>query len=69
MSLARRVKSYINLSSTEGKIRKLCTDFEMAPFQDILAVEMQRHPANAGNFNVRPIAAAGHAKESGVARV
>jgi polysaccharide deacetylase family protein (PEP-CTERM system associated) len=69
MSLARRVKSYINLSSTEGKIRKLCTDFEMAPFQDILAMEMQRHSAKVGNREVMQIAAAGQVKESGAARV
>jgi hypothetical protein len=69
MSLARRVKSYINLSSTEGKIRKLCADFEMAPFQEILAMEMQRHSAKVGSREVMQIAAAGQAKESEAARV
>ena len=69
MSWARRIKSYINLSSTERKIRRLCADFEMAPFEDILAVEMQRHPANAGSLRAAQIPTADDAQESEVARV
>jgi polysaccharide deacetylase family protein (PEP-CTERM system associated) len=69
MSWARRIKSYINLSSTERKIRRLCADFEMAPFEDILAVEMQRHPAKAGSLRAAQIPAADDAQESEVARV
>jgi hypothetical protein len=69
MSWPRRIKSYINIASTEGKIRKLCADFEMATFQDILAVEMQRHRLNDGNLRAAQIPTAGHAEESEVARV
>jgi hypothetical protein len=41
----------------------------MAPFQEILAMEMQRHSAKVGSREVMQIAAAGQAKESEAARV
>jgi polysaccharide deacetylase family protein (PEP-CTERM system associated) len=37
MNLTRKVKSYINLSTTEGKIRQLLSEFSFITFQDAMA--------------------------------
>lgn len=37
MGYRRRFKSYVNLRSTEGKVRKILSEFEFAPFRDLLA--------------------------------
>jgi polysaccharide deacetylase family protein (PEP-CTERM system associated) len=37
MSLARRFKSYVNLSTTEDKIRRLLSEFTFITFQDAMA--------------------------------
>ncbi len=37
MSLARRFKSYVNLSTMEGKIRRLLSDFSFITFQSAVA--------------------------------
>ncbi len=42
MNLHRRFKSYVNLRSTEKKIRHLLTDFEVVRFQDVLGSTRER---------------------------
>lgn len=37
MSPARRFKSYVNLNTTEGKIRRLPADFELTTFESFIA--------------------------------
>jgi len=37
MNLQRRFKSYVNLRSTEAKIRRLLSDFQVSSFQEFLA--------------------------------
>ena len=37
MPLGRRFRSYVNLRSTEPKLRRLCNDFSFAPLRDVLA--------------------------------
>ena len=39
MSMARRFKSYVNLRSTESKLHRILTDFEVAPFRSFLQQE------------------------------
>jgi polysaccharide deacetylase family protein (PEP-CTERM system associated) len=37
MNLARKFKSYVNLSTTEGKIRRLLSEFSFITFEDAMA--------------------------------
>jgi polysaccharide deacetylase family protein (PEP-CTERM system associated) len=41
MSAARRFKSYVNLASTEGKLKAICRDFPLITFRDYLAMHMR----------------------------
>jgi polysaccharide deacetylase family protein (PEP-CTERM system associated) len=45
MSLKRRFKSYVNISTTEPKIKKVLSDFEMLTFQEYLVRTMNMLPA------------------------
>lgn len=36
MGLGRRFRSYVNLRTTEPKLRRLCRDFRFAPLRDVL---------------------------------
>ncbi len=38
MGLLRRFKSYVNLNTTEGKIRRLAADFELTTFEDFISL-------------------------------
>ncbi len=40
MPLARRFKSYVNLKSTQSKLRNLLSDFEITSFADFIRVEL-----------------------------
>jgi polysaccharide deacetylase family protein (PEP-CTERM system associated) len=42
MSLERKFKSYVNLSTTEGKIRQLLSDFSFITFQDAMSENYPR---------------------------
>jgi polysaccharide deacetylase family protein (PEP-CTERM system associated) len=44
MSLKRRFKSYVNVATTELKIRKVLSDFEMITFREYLAKTMNMFP-------------------------
>lgn len=46
MGMGRRFKSYVNLKTTEPKIRKLLSDFEVETFRDFLLREMPEAPTN-----------------------
>lgn len=46
MGWKRRFKSYVNLASTEVKIRKLLSEFSMITFREFLETEMVLLPAN-----------------------
>ncbi len=37
MGVARRFRSYVNLHTTERKLRRLCSDFRFAPLREVLA--------------------------------
>ena len=37
MGAGRRFRSYVNLRTTEPKLRRLCGDFAFAPLRDVLA--------------------------------
>ena len=39
MNFRRRFKSYVNLNTTEGKIRKILTDFKVTTFKNFIARE------------------------------
>ncbi|HWG58067.1 MAG TPA: XrtA system polysaccharide deacetylase [Candidatus Acidoferrales bacterium] len=45
MSARRRFQSYVNLASTEPKIRKLTADFPMSTFRELLRSEGERRGA------------------------
>jgi polysaccharide deacetylase family protein (PEP-CTERM system associated) len=47
MSLKRRFKSYVNVSTTEPKIRKVLSDFEMVTFREYLVKTMNLFPVEA----------------------
>jgi polysaccharide deacetylase family protein (PEP-CTERM system associated) len=48
MDLKRRFKSYVNIRTTEQKIKKVLTDFEMITFREYLAKNMNIFPVDAG---------------------
>lgn len=56
MGLKRQFKSYVNISTTEPKIRKVLSDFEMITFREYLVKTMSVLPAVADPLlNVRTI--------------
>jgi hypothetical protein len=44
MGMTRRFKSYVNLATTEPKVRKLLSEFEMATFRDFIEHECKEPP-------------------------
>jgi polysaccharide deacetylase family protein (PEP-CTERM system associated) len=52
MEWKRRFKSYVNLASTEGKIRKLVAEFPMITFREFLESELAGLPANRKSYAV-----------------
>jgi polysaccharide deacetylase family protein (PEP-CTERM system associated) len=52
MEWKRRFKSYVNLASTEGKIRKLVSEFPMITFREFLESELAGLPANRESYAV-----------------
>lgn len=44
MSFTRRFKSYVNLASTEPKLRSLLTEFQVTSFRDFLAKQVESIP-------------------------
>jgi polysaccharide deacetylase family protein (PEP-CTERM system associated) len=45
MGMSRRFKSYVNLGTTEPKIRNLLSEFEMATFRDFMIDERKESPS------------------------
>lgn len=58
MGFKRRFKSYVNVSTTEPKIRKILSDFEMATFREFLGGMRNEQPPESLAF-ARANAAAG----------
>lgn len=52
MEWKRRFKSYVNLASTEGKVRKLVCEFPMITFREFLELELAGLPANRESYAV-----------------
>lgn len=49
MGWKRRFRTYVNLASTEGKIRKLLSQFEMITFKELLETEFKGSPMDSKN--------------------
>jgi polysaccharide deacetylase family protein (PEP-CTERM system associated) len=52
MGWKRQFKCYINLSSTEGKIRKIVSEFEMVTFREFLETEVVRLQDNDKGYAI-----------------
>jgi len=51
MGLGRRFKSYVNISTTEAKIKKVLSDFEMITFREYLASAISMAATETGTAN------------------
>jgi polysaccharide deacetylase family protein (PEP-CTERM system associated) len=60
MGWKRRFKSYVNLASTRGKIRKLLSEFEMVTFQEFLAKEGKGFSTSSQSYPFAQAFCAGH---------